>query len=79
MPTYRLPWRDRNGNIPKSTPIECSTVQQAMGIAEQQTGDDVEIETWDETRPVAHCSNPNRAKQPAGVDPRGDHRLRIPC
>lgn len=69
MTTYRLLWRDENGHIPKSTPIECSTVRQAIGIAEQQTGDYVGIEIWEGSRPVACCRNPNRGKD-AGDDGR---------
>jgi hypothetical protein len=64
MTTYRLVWRDENGNSPKSMLIECSTDREAIGIAEQQTGDHVEIAIWDGLRPVARCGNPNRGKRP---------------
>jgi hypothetical protein len=79
MPNYRLVWRDENGNMPRSKPIECLTVREAIGIAERQTGDYMEIEIWDGTQPIARCDNPNKFKEPAGGDPRGGRRLSIPC
>ena len=77
MQVYRLLWRDENGNLPKSTPIECSTVQHAIGIAEQQTGNYAEIEIWDGTGPVARVDNPNRVSKPAGAGSRRRYAVHV--
>jgi hypothetical protein len=69
MPTYRLVWRDENGSMSKSKPIECLTARQAIEIAEQQTGDYLEIEIWDETQMIGRCDNPKRVKELVGDDP----------
>lgn len=63
MPVYRLVWLDEKGNFRKSTQIDCAGDQQAVAIAERQTGDYEAIEVWDGNRPVCRCGNPDKGKE----------------
>jgi hypothetical protein len=57
MVTYRLVWRDSQGNASRSAQVECATDRGALTIAEQQLGDSQAVEVWDAFRPVGRVGN----------------------
>ena len=61
--TYRLIWLDQDGRALKSTHVNCVTDDEAIDVAQQQTGDYAVIEVWDGSRAVCRCGNPREAER----------------